>query len=86
MSINDGGPFHPCECECLADGEIYGVQTGHSKFMHTGASLRDHFAGLAMAAHIGLGIYAEGLLMPHEVCTHAYEMADAMLAARERAR
>lgn len=46
--------------------------------------LRDHFAGLAMAAHIGLEIYAKGELMPHEVAEHAYEMADAMLATREQ--
>lgn len=47
-------------------------------------SLRDHFAGLAMAAHISLEIYAKGELMSHEVAEHAYGMADAMLAAREQ--
>jgi hypothetical protein len=85
MGMEDGGPFHPCEVEHI-DGEVYGIQTGVSRSIHTGASLRDHFAGLAMQAHIGLGIYAEGLLMPHEVAAHAYEMADQMLAAREGAR
>jgi len=83
MSIKDGGPFHPCEVRLTDAGELLGAQTGNSQGIHTGASLRDHFAGLAMQAHIGLEIYAKGELMPHEVAEHAYEMADAMLRARE---
>jgi len=66
--------------------EPTGLQ-GKSKGTPSGAApveLRDHFAGLAMAAHIGLEIYAKGELMPHEVAEHAYEMADAMLATREQ--
>ena len=74
MSTNDGGPAYPVTQwnNDSASREIMG-----------GMSLRDHFAGLAMQAHIGLEIYAKGELMPHEVAEHAYEMADAMLRARE---
>jgi hypothetical protein len=43
----------------------------------TGMTLRDHFAGLAMQ-----GILYEDL-DPPETAKHAYEMADAMLKARE---
>ena len=54
MSTNDGGPFHPCEGEHI-EGEVYGIQTGISRSIHTGASLRDHFAGLAMQGMISEG-------------------------------
>jgi len=78
MSINDGGPAYPCQ-PLERDGMP-------SAAMEPGLSIRDHFAGLAMQAHIGLDMYAKGEWMPHKVATHAYEMADAMLAERERGR
>lgn len=78
---NDGGPYHPL---ILPTKAVNGVVTENN--VHPGASLRDHFAGLAMQAHIGMEIYAKGELMPHEVVAHSYEMADAMLAERERGR
>lgn len=51
-------------------------------------TLRDHFAGLAMAAYLGVhhhedcsvGMVARG--NPDKVAAWAYENADAMLAAR----
>jgi len=42
-------------------------------------SLRDHFAGLAMAA-----IIPDTQLGFDAICTEAYQYADAMLAAREQ--
>lgn len=82
MSIKDGGPFHPCEVRLTDAGELLGVQTGNAQGIHTGASLRDHFAGLAMAAMLGpnhpYGGRPEGLIP-----AGAYRMADAMLRARE---
>ena len=76
MEKNDGGPFHPCEVEHI-DGEVYGIQTGVSRSIHTGASLRDHFAGLAM-----LG-WRDTNRTLKEDAEDAYRMADAMLAARK---
>jgi len=83
MSIKDGGPFHPCEVMWRADGSVDGVQTQNHAGIHTGASLRDHFAGLAMAAMLGPNHPYGG--RPEEfIPAAAYRMADAMLAAREQ--
>ena len=78
MSTNDGGPFHPCEVEHI-EGEVYGIQTGISRSIHTGASLRDHFAGLAMQGMIACGEEYDNA----ELGRFAYDVADAMLRARE---
>jgi len=79
MSIKDGGPFHPCEVRLTDAGELLGAQTGNAQGIHTGASLRDHFAGLAMAA-----IIHDTQLGFDAICAEAYQYADAMLAAREQ--
>lgn len=84
MEPKDGGPYHPCEVTWRADGSIDGVQTQDHAGIHTGASLRDHFAGLAMQ---GLLANQDARLMTStEYARIAYEHADAMLTERERGR
>jgi len=80
MSTNDGGPFHPCEVTWRADGSVDGIQTQNHAGIHTGASLRDHFAGLAM---MGSCACPDNNAPPSVVARWAYEMADAMIRARE---
>lgn len=78
MSAKDGGPAFPT----TPKGEIVGGVAG-------GMSLRDWFAGQALAAVLRLyaenndcGIGTDHLLRNCPI--HAYRIADAMLAAREK--
>lgn len=71
MSIKDGGPAYPVPDLHMPDGQI--------QFGSYGMSLRDHFAGLAMA-----GMLAREYLKPTEAADDAYKYADAMLSAREQ--
>ena len=64
--INDGGPAFP------ADFQLYS----------TGMTLRDYFAGQAMAAII-TSVYCTPETIYTEVSSRAYAQADAMLKARE---
>ncbi len=66
MSIKDGGPAYPVPNSANQNGQ-------------EGMSLRDHFAGLAMAAIIASS--AEGT--SDSDAKAAYIYADAMLRARE---
>jgi hypothetical protein len=72
--INDGGPMHPCTCM-----EDNGRGYGDKRAVHySGMSLRQHFAGLAMAALLGREdehIYGHG-----KIAELAYALADAMIA------
>ena len=89
MSIKDGGPFHPCEVTWRTDGSVDGIQTQNHAGIHTGASLRDHFAGLAMqgvlmtSMSLGEIDEAERAQCLDRAAGLFYEMADAMLRARE---
>ena len=72
--INDGGPAFPVACS--ANGTPLRVSYQDTE----GMSLRDWFAGQAMAAFLGREdehIYGHG-----KVAELAYQQADAMLAAR----
>lgn len=70
MSTNDGGPAYPVTQwnNDSASREIMG-----------GMSLRDHFAGLAMQGMIACGEEYDNA----ELGRFAYDIADAMLRARE---
>jgi hypothetical protein len=70
--INDGGPAFP-----VAD-TVH--STGQVQYGFTGMTLRDYFAGQALA-----GALADPTcdLSPIELAKIAYREADAMLAARE---
>ena len=69
---NDGGPAFPHH-ETTSTGEPY--------YDHLGMSLRDWFAGQALIAlpHIGCGCD----LNSEDLAYSAYQLADAMLAAKE---
>ena len=70
MSTNDGGPAYPVTQwnNDSASREIMG-----------GMSLRDHFAGLAMQGMIACGEEYDNA----ELGRFAYDIADAMIRARE---
>jgi hypothetical protein len=70
-TINDGGPAFPVPDSHHANGQVqYGAN---------GMPLRDYFAGQALAG-LMLGVRRGGAMMLAREC---YEMADAMLRARE---
>jgi len=90
---NDGGPYHTL---ILPTKAVNGVVTENN--VHPGASLRDHFAGLAMQGIVS-SISSEddykrikslgrsvGLHASQWIARDAYKQADAMLAERERGR
>jgi hypothetical protein len=78
MAINDGGPAFPSSV-----AEIHGRATNSDEFGLRGMSLRDYFAGQALA-----GICGDGIPGRHHMATDtammAYEYADAMIAQREK--
>jgi hypothetical protein len=73
MSIKDGGPAFPCE-------QGHGPDGTWNQTFDSGMTLRDYFAGKAMQATINecsrRSDYAA-------FARQAYEVADAMIAARE---
>jgi hypothetical protein len=83
--INDGGPAFPCG----PSGTQITGDDGHSWWQFPasdGMSLRQHFAGLAMAALLSReDTIANGAeeLMHRELARLAYQQADAMIAAGE---
>ena len=82
---NTGGPAFPTAMEEHKEGILH--------FDMPGMTLRDHFAGLAMAAHYtqayNVGDFQEtrdiemGQLTLQCIAEAAYKMADAMLKARD---
>ena len=85
--INDGGPAFPCE--------TYGLRNGKETTIPTnGMSLRDYFAGQALAgslasqtpesywAFVSSGSAANDSAK-NGIAKLCYDLADAMLAARE---
>lgn len=84
--MKDGGPAFPLECnvESLADeeGQHRAFAVGHLQ-QHAGMSLRDYFAAKAMQSLVVNSIWTD-LVSKDAVAGAAYEMADAMLAEREK--
>jgi hypothetical protein len=78
MSKNDGGPAFPHEGRDNGPGNIRG-------WPHDGMSLRDWFAGQALAG-IMSNCTGDGRTtwLPESAAFHAYSVADAMLKAREQ--
>ena len=74
MSVeNDGGPAFPCSMPMPDGGEMFA----------SGVTVRDYFAAKAMHADLAYqGL--EGREELEHVAKMAYEMADFMLAAREK--
>lgn len=83
---NDGGPAFPGETRTRvikADGDFMTVSSEVLVAYHPGMSLRDWFAGQALAgiaANTRLVIQVERV---DAISTSAYRIADAMLKARE---
>lgn len=74
QDIGDGGPAFPCQHQ------------GSTRTDAAGMSLRDHFAGLALAAMIGhenKDGWNRGKSAVPVLAGYAYEYADAMLRARK---
>ena len=72
-TINDGGPAFPCEEQIRCNGEVCDIR----KF--TGMTLRDYFAAKAINE---VGWYNN----INQSAIMAYEIADALLKAREEAK
>lgn len=70
--INDGGPAFPLAASTMPNGE--------HQWHEYGMSLRDWFAGQALA---GMLSNPECITGRPAVAVHAYGYADAMIAARE---
>ena len=66
--INDGGPAFPTESA---------AQTGNTTWRYEGMTLRDHFAGEALA-----NPYTASDTDPAKIADWAYQIADAMIKAR----
>ena len=66
---NDGEPAFPSGCE-------------PTKYTNPGMTLRDWFAGRAMAAYCGSAEWREDTTQ-EQTAKAAYRMADAMLVARD---
>ena len=78
MSNNTGGPAFPGKQKALMiQSEHIGIASEY-EIEHNGMTLRDYFAAKAMQALIEK--YDES---PVEISLEAYEIADAMLKARE---
>ena len=81
MSKNDGGPAYPSG-ESWISTDLSGMETKHARgSLHNGMSLREHFAGQALAGPCAgmMLVCSDG-----EIAARAYAIADAMLAERDK--
>jgi len=81
MEINNGGPAFPCE---QPTGVQFNHETQRNEFInepYPGMTLRDYFAAKAMQGW--LASFGDDVgVNPDGVAIFAYEVADAMVAAR----
>ena len=83
--VDDGGPVHPEPTRFLLDGRPATIAHGYD---HPGMTLRDHYAGQALAALIPLegGPSFGTEAKPYDpwpwFAKEAWRAADAMIAAR----
>jgi len=71
----DGGPVYPCKTY---------TQSGHPNGESMGMTLRDWFAGQVAAEMIRLTQHHDGGWDPISVAAGCYDMADAMIAERDK--
>lgn len=92
IRADDGSTAFPARVSVDRDDSntMRPYQFANNGFETPGMSLRDHFAGMAMAAMIGaypaqaIDTREGGLLFDNEAIAYdAYEVADAMLKARK---
>lgn len=87
MNTNDGGPAFPRNGKLKRCADADGLPVTHVMEFHNGMSLRDWFAGQALA---GMSEYAMGRLDYTEalesVVAMSYRLADAMIAERAKAK
>lgn len=80
--IKDGGPAFPRPPFTPMQGHDQFAQAGFAATGHAGMSLRDWFAGQALAVMTAAPDYSKGPC-DHAIADRAYVIADAMLKARE---
>ena len=91
---NNGGPAFPCEVGPASDGHT--IQTGNMQWMQPGMTMRDYFAAKAMPLAFQYwrectnGVDGDFVFSRTEdegemdlIAADCYQMADAMLKARE---
>lgn len=79
--IDDGGPAFPVLCDYI-DGKPRGMQTTNRGGWCEGLSIRDWFAGQALCGYLpdpSVSDRGGGMRL---IAKAAYDMADAMIAAR----
>lgn len=86
--INDGGPVHPTPGQPARHGS-YPSEDVAAIPATRGMSLRDYFAGQALAGYIANAVACDALAKsnqntPKTYAFLSYEMADAMLKARTK--
>lgn len=79
--IDDGGPAFPVLTTTKQDGTICGLQTGNRDGWEMGMTLRDYFAAAALNQRKALSF---GSYYANDAAREAYEIADAMLAERNK--
>ena len=88
----DGGPAFPTKIRHTLQGGVDGVATEWEELL-PGMTIRDYFAGQALAGMVAGGVdfldavsarsLKSGQSQEEVVALAAYDLADAMLAARE---
>lgn len=71
---NDGGHAFP---------NVYHLRTGE-EISPPGMTLRDYFAGRALTGLFAFDSFGQKLSAPETFARYAYQMADAMLAERDK--
>ncbi len=74
---NNGGPAFPCEVEWDQHG-MRPVQTGPSRSLEQGLSIRDYFAAKALPAMSNENYSVD------DIAAACYQLADAMLKERAK--
>jgi hypothetical protein len=84
MATNDGGPAFPGR---ILDGDELTTEPAevfeHLTAAWVGMSLRDYFAGQAVAGYLAWSPGDANQCSPDDAATFGYRVADAMIRARE---